>query len=95
MEKEWFFYILRCADGSLYSGITTDLSKRVEKHNEGKGAKYTCSRRPVKLVYFEKCENISKARKREAEVKSWSKVKKEELIINLDYFAKKELDNTR
>jgi len=53
-KKCWFLYLLRCSDHALYTGITTDLEKRIAKHNAGKGAKYTCGRRPTQLVYFEK-----------------------------------------
>ena len=77
---QYYFYLLRCSDNSLYSGITNDLENRIKAHNFGKGAKYTKSRRPVKLVYFEKLENKSMALKREAEVKKWSKTKKEKLF---------------
>ena len=80
IEKDWFFYIVRCYDDSLYTGITDDIDKRLKAHNSGKGAKYTASHRPVSLVYFEKRIDISDARKREAQVKSWPKDKKEELI---------------
>ena len=79
-EKDWFFYILRCSDDSLYAGITDDIDKRLKAHNSGKGAKYTASHRPVSLVYFEKRIDISDARKREAQIKNWSKAKKEALI---------------
>ena len=81
MNNEWYFYIVRCTDNSLYSGITNDLTQRVKKHNSGKGAKYTAIRNPVSLVYSEKYDNISLARKREEQIKKWSKVKKEELIL--------------
>lgn len=78
----YFFYILRCNDNSLYSGVTIDLERRVLEHNSDnkKGAKYTKSRRPVKLVYSEEYDNVQSAMKREYEVKQWSKVKKEQLI---------------
>ena len=82
-DREWFFYILRCRDGSLYSGITTDLEARLRAHNRGTGAKYTSGRRPVTLVYSEKCDNASEARKREAEIKGWAKTKKENLVKGL------------
>jgi len=82
-EQEWFFYIIRCSDDSLYSGITNDLKHRVKEHNSGKGAKYTLNRRPVVLVYSEKCAGISEARKREAQVKKWSKKNKERLVGGL------------
>ncbi len=75
--KRWHVYILRCADGSLYTGISTDVAERVEKHNAGKGAAYTRSRRPVTLVWSRPSKNESAARKREANIKSWSKREKE------------------
>lgn len=77
----YYFYILRCADNSLYTGITTDLDRRVEEHNTSrKGAKYTRQKRPVELVYFEKFAGRSAAMKREWEVKQLSKKEKELLI---------------
>ena len=81
MEQEWFFYIIRCADGSLYSGITNDIEHRIKEHNRGKGAKYTLGRRPVKLVYREIYNNTSEARQRESQIKGWAKIKKERLIL--------------
>ena len=68
-KKDWLVYIVRCKDRSLYAGITTDLEKRLKRHNEGKAAKYTRGRRPVELIYSESCKNESTARKRELEVK--------------------------
>lgn len=67
----WHVYILRCADGSLYTGITTDLARRVEEHNQGGalGARYTRSRRPVQLIYSETADSRSAAAKREAALK--------------------------
>jgi len=79
-DQDWFFYIVRCRDNSLYSGITVDLEDRLRAHNKGTGAKYTSIRRPVTLVYCERYDNISKARKREEQIKRWSKIKKENLI---------------
>jgi len=76
----WYVYILRCSDGSLYTGITNDLDARVSAHNSGSGAKYTSSRRPVILAYHEAAESKEAALKRELEIKRWSKKKKEELI---------------
>ncbi|MGD0779746.1 MAG: GIY-YIG nuclease family protein [Dehalococcoidales bacterium] len=81
VNQEWFFYIVKCRDGSLYSGITNNVEHRKKEHNKGIGAKYTLSRRPVKLVYIEKFDNVSDARKREAQIKSWPKIKKERLIV--------------
>ena len=76
-----FFYLARCSDGSLYAGTCIDLAERERKHNEGKGAKYTRSRLPVKFVYSEAFDSLSAARRREAEVKRWPKAKKE-LLTN-------------
>ena len=64
-----FIYLLRCSDKSLYCGWTTDLEKRIEAHNSGRGAKYTKSRRPVELVYYEECGSKSAAMKRERFIK--------------------------
>ena len=64
----------------MYSGITISLEDRLRKHNKGTGAKYTSSRRPVTLVYCERYDNASRARKREEQIKGWSKIKKERLI---------------
>ena len=76
----WYFYIVKCSDKSLYSGITTDLKVRVLKHNDGSASKYTRSRRPVKLVYHESYATKSEALKREAQVKRWTRSKKLSLI---------------
>lgn len=69
MDKVWFVYLLRCGDGSLYCGITDDVSRRLEAHAAGKGAKYTRGRGPLELVYTEACESHSDALKREAAIK--------------------------
>lgn len=79
-ETPYYFYLLECSDRSLYAGICLDLEARVSVHNEGKGAKYTRSRRPVKLVYWETLKNKSFALKRELEVKKWSRDKKLKLV---------------
>lgn len=84
-EKEgdhWFVYILRCADNSLYTGITTDINKRLKQHNgiEKCGAKYTRGRQPVMLIYQESSISRSSASKREIEIKRLPKVQKEKLI---------------
>lgn len=78
----YYLYLLRCFDNSLYCGQTNNLKRRVREHGLGnsKCAKYTKTRRPVKLVYSEKYPDIKQAMKREAEIKSWTKAKKEELI---------------
>ncbi|WP_417332653.1 GIY-YIG nuclease family protein [Halarcobacter sp.] len=77
----YFVYILECSDKSLYTGITTDVKKRLDEHNTSeKGAKYTKARRPVTLIYFEKSENRSSASKREYEIKKLSRRKKLQLV---------------
>jgi predicted GIY-YIG superfamily endonuclease len=79
-DGEWVFYIVRCKDNSLYSGMTNNLEERIKKHNDGTGAKYTSSHRPVVLVHSEQYDSPSEAKKREGEVKSWPKRKKAQLI---------------
>lgn len=77
----YFVYILHCADGTLYTGITTDLQKRLNEHNHSsKGAKYTRSRRPVTLAYSEPCKDRSEATKREIAIKKMSRQEKKRLI---------------
>ncbi len=76
----WHLYIVRCVDASLYVGITTDVSARIAKHNLGKGGAYTRSHKPVTLVWREPAASESAARKREAELKRWSKEKKETFL---------------
>jgi putative endonuclease len=80
-DRELYFYIVRCKDNSLYSGIAVNVEERVKAHNKGTGAKYTVSRRPVVLVYSERYSNLSGAMKRESQVKRWPKAKKEKLIM--------------
>jgi len=75
-------YIIKCRDGSLYTGITTDLAKRLKCHNEGKASKYTRARKPVKIVHKEFFDNESAARKREIKVKGLSRAEKIELVKN-------------
>ena len=70
MANTWKLYMLRCGDGSLYTGITTDVEKRLEAHRSGKGAKYTRGRGPLELVYREECGDHSAALKRELEIKA-------------------------
>ncbi len=65
----WFVYLLRCADGSLYCGITTDPERRLREHNSGRGARYTRGRRPVTLIYREHLSSRAEAARREAAVK--------------------------
>lgn len=86
----WYVYILRLEDDSLYTGITTDLERRIEEHRGGNGSKYVRSRLPCSYVYTEECGSRSEALKREAEIKSWSKSRKEELVR-----AEKNTDSTK
>jgi len=76
----FFVYMVRCADGTLYTGLARDPDARVRVHNSGKGAKYTRSRLPVSLVYVEPCESLSAALKREHQLKPWSRAMKEALV---------------
>ena len=80
MEQIWYLYIIRCGDGTLYTGITTDVDKRFEAHASGKGAKYTRGRGPLALVYREKCGDHSAALKRELEIKAMTRQQKEAII---------------
>lgn len=75
-----FVYMLRCVDGTLYTGWTNDVQKRLAAHNDGRGAKYTRSRRPVLLVYEEECEDKSAALRREVALKRLSRAEKLKLI---------------
>jgi len=72
----WKLYILRCGDGTLYTGITTDVEKRLEMHRSGHGAKYTRGRGPLELVYREECGDHSAALKRELAIKAMSREEK-------------------
>ncbi|MDY2628799.1 MAG: GIY-YIG nuclease family protein, partial [Lachnospiraceae bacterium] len=74
-----YVYILSCADGTFYTGWTTHLEERVKTHNQGKGAKYTRSRLPVKLLYWEEYSDKGEALRREAAIKKMSRKQKEEL----------------
>jgi putative endonuclease len=79
--NEWYVYILQCSDGSLYTGITVDLDRRLDEHNNSKkGAKYTRARRPVQMMYSEIYENRSLASKRESAIKKLSRSEKLTLL---------------
>ena len=80
METQWYLYILRCKDNTLYTGITTDVEKRLVAHCSGKGAKYTRGRGPVELVYQEELEDRAAASKREYAIKQLSRAEKLQLI---------------
>ena len=81
MEGNWYLYILRCGDGTLYTGITNDVENRLAAHRAGKGAKYTRGRGPLELVYREELPDHSAALKREYEIKSLSRQEKEKLFV--------------
>ncbi|MCI8665224.1 MAG: GIY-YIG nuclease family protein [Dorea sp.] len=75
-----YTYILLCKDGTFYTGWTNDLKKRIKAHNQGKGAKYTKSRRPVKLVYYEEFPTKGEAMKRECAIKRMERQEKEKMV---------------
>jgi predicted GIY-YIG superfamily endonuclease len=77
----WVVYMLKCHDGSIYTGVTNDLEKRLLAHNEGVGAKYTKCRRPVLVMYQEEALNRGLAQKREAAIKKLKRAEKLELIL--------------
>ena len=79
-DKKWVLYILQCKDGSLYTGITDDLDRRLAAHNAGKGAKYTRGRAPLTLVYREEMPTYSDALRREYRIKQLSRTEKLNLI---------------
>lgn len=80
MDKQWKVYILRCGDGSLYTGVTTDVEARLEAHRSGRGAKYTRSRLPLELVYTEDCPDKVTAFQREWQIKHLNREEKLKLI---------------
>lgn len=95
-EHSWWVYILRCADGTLYTGMAADVEQRLRVHNEGQGAKYTRSRLPVELVYREACESRSAALRREEAIKRLRRPEKLELVKsgqNSDKESNLETDN--
>lgn len=81
----YFTYIVKCADNTFYTGWTTDLLKRIATHNQGKGAKYTKSRLPVALVYYEEFHSKQEAMKREYQIKHYSRKLKQLLIERMDH----------
>ncbi|MBU1008144.1 GIY-YIG nuclease family protein [Candidatus Dependentiae bacterium] len=92
----FFVYILKCSDGSYYTGHTDDLEKRIAEHRGGRFDCYTLSRRPIKLVYAQHCSSRHEALSAEQKIKTWSRKKKEALIENnwqkLSALAKKNFD---
>ena len=79
MDREWFFYMLRCKDDSIYSGIALDVAERLKQHNNGTGARYTAVHRPAVLIYWERFNSLSAAMRRETQVKKLPRAKKEQL----------------
>jgi putative endonuclease len=75
MVKEWFLYVLECGDGTLYTGITTDLERRFRQHQAGQASKYTRTRLPVKLVHWERAGTRSEALRRE---RDWKKLRRKQ-----------------
>lgn len=80
MKKRWYIYVLECRDGSFYTGMTNNLEKRQETHNQGKASRYTRARLPVKLLYSETFRSRAAAQKRECEIKSLNRKEKEKLV---------------
>jgi putative endonuclease len=78
---QWFCYVLECADGTLYTGITRSLDRRLSTHNRGRASRYTRGRRPVRLVYAEPHPDRSSASRREIDVKKMSRTKKRALLV--------------
>lgn len=89
----WFVYVVECADGTFYTGITTDLDRRVHEHNAGKGARYTRSRRPVVLRYHERLPDRSRASAREYQIKALSRMDKQELIDQAEFIGGRRRSN--
>ena len=81
--KAWYFYVLQCKDSSLYTGITTDVNRRIKEHNSKKGAKYTRSRVPVRLVYSRQMKDRSTASKLEASFKKLSRENKWKRLVEM------------
>jgi putative endonuclease len=76
----WFVYVVRCSDKSLYTGVTTDAQRRIDQHNDGRGARYTRSRGPVELVYLERARDRGAALRREHEIKRMRAADKQLLV---------------
>ncbi len=77
----WYLYLMACSDGTFYTGITTDIARRLSEHNNGTASRYTRSRLPVKLIYQERCQNKSSALKKEYGIKALSRKEKENYIL--------------
>jgi putative endonuclease len=87
-EAAWHLYVLRCGDGSYYTGVTTDIERRVREHSRGRASRYTRTHQPVELVHREACGTRSQALSRECAVKSLSRAKKDDLIAGRTAAAK-------
>ena len=83
----WWLYIVACKDGKLYTGVTSDLQRRIRQHNRGQGCRFTKFRTPVHLVYKERCSSKQLALRREAEIKGWNRDKKLKLINQARHFG--------
>ncbi len=77
----YFVYLLECGDGSIYTGVTTNVERRFAEHKSGKGAKYTCAKGAKRILHVEKYKDRSSAQKRELEIKSWGRAKKLKLLL--------------
>ena len=94
-NDEWFLYILKCCDGSFYTGVTKDLERRFKMHQSGKASRYTRSHRPVEMLYHEKCGDRTQALVRECQVKELPRKKKEELISGKTHKKKRKAQSAR
>lgn len=81
MSKTYFTYLARCSDGSLYAGSTNNILAREKRHNDGTGSRYTRTRRPIQIIYTEPFATRKEALQRELQLKGWTKIKKENLIL--------------
>jgi putative endonuclease len=90
-DEAWFCYLVRCKDGSLYVGIATDVIERVKRHNWGVGPGFTARRRPVELIWAEPQDSCEAARRREKELKGWSRKKKLELAAKAKFTVDRRL----
>ena len=85
ISLQWVVYILKCADNSLYTGITNDLARRVEEHEQGIGAKYTKGRGPFQIAYTENCQDRAQASKREYALKRMTRAEKISIIQSVSF----------
>ena len=91
---KWLVYIVSCSDGTYYTGVTTNVDRRISEHNHSiRGAKYTRTRRPVKLMYVEQCEDRSEAQRVEYNIKKMTRAQKEDLVAKFN--RERNASNTR